>query len=437
MFRRKKAQSKLVTVKYGPFGNPHKKRIEQAIEKASKQGYDLAQRQDVPNKRKTELTFVLPTIEEVKPEPKPTKKKSAKQSKPKREEVPELSRSAVIFSILTIFMMGVLLIMLFRPNVSSRSVSVDATLMQLPTQVLDSELTMVAMMSAEPSATITNTPEPTAIITNTVEPTVTITSTPVVAQVVEEPSILTFDDADTQALHDAILAMDEVASIEIFSTESFDSIRVFGEITVQTNMVNENVANQIIDIAVNYYPNAESVDIFLADGVNVPFNYYWQTSQERLTITEMQINAPASAASVEGVTEIPITIGEIISQANIRTCPQANEACSVVATLVRGQDGLIGFPINGSVTGEAINGNSLWYRGAYDGQEVYVHSSLVILGGSNQSSNTSSETTNAGPTALPRPSNCAEAVEWGYTAEQAAQWSHLDRDNDGVACYGD
>lgn len=43
----------------------------------------------------------------------------------------------------------------------------------------------------------------------------------------------------------------------------------------------------------------------------------------------------------------------------------------------------------------------------------------------------------ARPATLPRPANCDEAVAWGYTPEQAAQWSHLDRDNDGVACYGD
>lgn len=41
------------------------------------------------------------------------------------------------------------------------------------------------------------------------------------------------------------------------------------------------------------------------------------------------------------------------------------------------------------------------------------------------------------PTSLPRPANCDQAKEWGYTAEQAARWSHLDRDGDGVACYGD
>lgn len=35
------------------------------------------------------------------------------------------------------------------------------------------------------------------------------------------------------------------------------------------------------------------------------------------------------------------------------------------------------------------------------------------------------------------PENCDEAVAMGLSAQQAAQWDHLDRDNDGVACYGD
>ncbi len=35
------------------------------------------------------------------------------------------------------------------------------------------------------------------------------------------------------------------------------------------------------------------------------------------------------------------------------------------------------------------------------------------------------------------PANCTEAVALGWTARQAARCSHLDRDGDGVACYGD
>ena len=36
-----------------------------------------------------------------------------------------------------------------------------------------------------------------------------------------------------------------------------------------------------------------------------------------------------------------------------------------------------------------------------------------------------------------RPRNCATAVASGLSAEEAARWEHLDRDGDGVACYGD
>lgn len=36
-----------------------------------------------------------------------------------------------------------------------------------------------------------------------------------------------------------------------------------------------------------------------------------------------------------------------------------------------------------------------------------------------------------------RPGNCSTAVAMGLSAQDAAQWNHLDRDNDGVACYGD
>lgn len=41
------------------------------------------------------------------------------------------------------------------------------------------------------------------------------------------------------------------------------------------------------------------------------------------------------------------------------------------------------------------------------------------------------------PPAVFTPGNCATAVAAGLTAEQASQWKHLDRDKDGVACYGD
>ena len=101
----------------------------------------------------------------------------------------------------------------------------------------------------------------------------------------------------------------------------------------------------------------------------------------------------------------------------------------------------IGTPMvaDGMILGEMVDGvNALWYRLNYNGSRVYVYSQSVTL---------------QPPTAIPLPGsvfestqevqmpalcprNCREAVAWGLSAQQAALCG-LDRDNDGVACYGD
>jgi hypothetical protein len=101
----------------------------------------------------------------------------------------------------------------------------------------------------------------------------------------------------------------------------------------------------------------------------------------------------------------------------------------------------IGTPMiaDGMIQGEAVDGvNALWYRLNYNGDPVYVYSSSVTV---------------QPPTAIPLPGagyestqevqmpaicprNCREAVAWGLSAQQAALCG-LDRDGDGVACYGD
>lgn len=124
----------------------------------------------------------------------------------------------------------------------------------------------------------------------------------------------------------------------------------------------------------------------------------------------------------------------------IRTCPQGGAAgCEVIAVLSVGE----AIMTYGTREGSAYDGSTLWYETVYNGRDGFVHTRLV------QSSpppaptpvpvvvpNTSSDGTGA-QTNNVRPDNCAEAVAMGLTAQQAGQWSHLDRDNDGVACYGD
>lgn len=58
---------------------------------------------------------------------------------------------------------------------------------------------------------------------------------------------------------------------------------------------------------------------------------------------------------------------------------------------------------------------------------------------------TDTSTSSSGARSIPQqpaaksgyPDNCDEAVAMGLTAAQAGAYSHLDRDDDGVACYGD
>lgn len=108
----------------------------------------------------------------------------------------------------------------------------------------------------------------------------------------------------------------------------------------------------------------------------------------------------------------------------------------------------------GTVTGQSVSGSALWYEINHDGETGYIHSSLITT--TRPVSRPSTTTTQQQsvepatvqqpaiqPTQPPlpantvRPDNCAHAVAMGLTAQQAAQWPHLDRDKDGVACYGD
>ena len=132
----------------------------------------------------------------------------------------------------------------------------------------------------------------------------------------------------------------------------------------------------------------------------------------------------------------PMTLYITVGSVNIRPCPGTD--CAAIDQLSFGDQ----FQGIERVQGETINGNSTWWRGTSGGREFYVLSSFVSTSRPAPPSNSDNTTggntpQNAGPTALARPRNCAQAVEWGYTPEQAARWSHLDADNDGVACYGD
>jgi hypothetical protein len=126
----------------------------------------------------------------------------------------------------------------------------------------------------------------------------------------------------------------------------------------------------------------------------------------------------------------------------VRTC--ANFGC----------ESLVELPVGTRVTfiealeGEAspVDGTTIWYHVRLsDDREGFINSRLLSEIRPTPAptpipppvSRPSTNSNGSGNNTSQRPANCDEAVAMGLTAQQAAQWSHLDRDNDGVACYGD
>lgn len=149
------------------------------------------------------------------------------------------------------------------------------------------------------------------------------------------------------------------------------------------------------------------------------------------TVQNAVVTLPAVMAVAE---EMYVADGNL----NVRSC--ASTDCESLG-MVNGGTRLA---VTGMTDGEEVNrGNKIWYRVLYGGGEGYVYSELMSR----------YVTPAPQPTAVPQqqqqvntqpqqpaaqiPDNCDEAVAMGLTAEQAGQYDHLDRDNDGVACYGD
>lgn len=313
--------------------------------------------------------------------------------------------------------------------------SVPAT---ITPDVLDSELTLMAVIDS--NATPTNTLEPTATITNTPLPIATLI-----------PDV-------NSALNELLRSMEGVNNVKsLIMSESFDPPIIYIELDIDYLLDDEVLAN--LPVFISQYFNRPDIQLAVdLSGLNilrvnpVVWNYRigeWSDGSVFTAYDEMarnnnpfiDVNENTSPQSTENsssesmnldVTEFEPSTFTIRNFANVRQCPQTTDVCPLVATLTGG----LLIELNGFVSGQSIDDNPVWYRGIYNNQEVYVHSSLVQAGTLDTNSSTYDEFDNA-PTTLPRPQNCEEAVAWEYTPEQAAQWSHLDRDNDGVACYGD
>jgi hypothetical protein len=143
----------------------------------------------------------------------------------------------------------------------------------------------------------------------------------------------------------------------------------------------------------------------------------------------------APTTTLDPVVPMPLTTLYARDVTPLRVC--ADRTCNALQLLSPGMP----LVVNGSLSGDMIeNGNNLWYRADFSGQAVYAYSGYLMSAAPTPIQLFQPEVTppvqSQPPAQNTCPRNCTEAVAWGYSAEQAAACG-LDRDGDGVACYGD
>jgi len=175
------------------------------------------------------------------------------------------------------------------------------------------------------------------------------------------------------------------------------------------------------------------------------------------TITPLPTATTPFTVTPNSVIDTPNRTYYVETVANVRDCPQ--RSCNSFGELTAGTV-LIS---NGFISGEEVNaGNVIWYQVEFNGQIAYVYSELVSTtppsapASNGNVGNTStipnqpniSPVVGASPncagfdwgscTNYAQPANCDDAVAKGIPDRAAACcFPKLDRDDDGVACYGD
>lgn len=101
-----------------------------------------------------------------------------------------------------------------------------------------------------------------------------------------------------------------------------------------------------------------------------------------------QTSSPATPRPTENETQTLYTTGN----ANLRPCTKTTSACAPAGAVSGGQE----LTVLEQVEGDVVSGSNIWYKVLHNGQELYIHSSLVSATrptvqptGSQQQSNTS------------------------------------------------
>lgn len=138
-----------------------------------------------------------------------------------------------------------------------------------------------------------------------------------------------------------------------------------------------------------------------------------------------------------------------LGNSNARACPQTS--CAVVDVLYRGAE----VEVDAFAEGTAVSGSKQWYRGLYNGELVFVHSSLLSTSkpsaivvapatGGNTTNNSSTSNLPENTSVPPTETVGSGCPGFSYTCSQltcaqayaclAAGNKQLDRDGDGKPC---
>lgn len=322
----------------------------------------------------------------------------------------------------------------------------------LPTSVALAEPseTPVPTDTDVPTATITETLGPTATSTETPlpteTPTPTMTATATLTSTITETPTLTATATETMTLTpdplvQRLLSVDGVENVLTTSVRMSEGLPlVYLEIIVSNGYRTTETAQSLLQttsavLGTGFY---EGFSAIIDDG-QIAEDYIFDFDDDEWRITPLEsFNATREAET--GSAQSPDTeIRNIAAQTmysegsvNVRSCPQTT--CDQMDSLIDGE----AIIITGEANGDVFRGSAKWYR--LD-NGWYVHSELVSsdppnipdvnynsLGSSSGSSSSSSFTC---------PRNCDGAVAMGLSPQQAASCPGLDRDHDGVACYGD
>jgi hypothetical protein len=280
--------------------------------------------------------------------------------------------------------------------------------------------------------------------TSTVRPSATplVMSTRIAATSVPSPTVkFATDIAITPVTPIAMISEDDQVASEWLGVTGVTSVSAalqleggfYGEVRVRQGFVNAQIAEELRRIAA---PRGSSFSVILDDGTQA-VDFVWDNTSKRFLETALETN-PSIPRSTE-LFELPYTV---LAFANVRGCTSTD--CALIVSLTGGTV----VTVTGQESGADVGGSTLWYAvRLQDGRAGYVHSSLVGAGvivvstpapavvGGGSGGNSSSPA--IGPTAFVCPSNCDGAVAMGLTAQQAATCPGLDRDKDGVACYGE